>query len=400
MINKEQSLFEIIKNFPETLEVFELFWFKQIVDEKKLNTIWKNITLEQATAMKSINLVDFIDRLEEKIEELRIEKEEKNKLTLVWLLPCPVKHPLLDALNTFMIDYKKKTGLDIVYDLKPATEWAAWIEKNIKSSKCLDDIPDIFISAWFETFFDKNTIGQFRKQWDLMKIEKYKTINSSFNWIKISDPKSNYQLLWVVPAIFMIDKNVIWDIEPPKTREDLLDKRFENKISIPVWDFEIFNVLLLNIFKLFWNDWIKKLSRNVVIALHPVEWVKQKSKIKPAVTIMPYFFTKMVWPNSSMQPYWPDDGAIISPIYLLWKQSKKDIIKPVTDFFMQDSTSEIMMQKGAFPTLNPKLDNKLEKWRKFLWLWWDYIEENNLTILINKCVKIYEIYQIKKSINK
>jgi len=28
---------------------------------------------------------------------------------------------------------------------------------------------------------------------------------------------------------------------------------------------------------------------------------------------------------------------------------------------MQDSTSEIMMQKGAFPTLNPKLDNKLEK---------------------------------------
>jgi len=33
--------------------------------------------------MKSINLVDFIDRLEEKIEELRIEKEEKNKLTLV-----------------------------------------------------------------------------------------------------------------------------------------------------------------------------------------------------------------------------------------------------------------------------------------------------------------------------
>jgi len=37
-------------------------------------------------------------------------------------LPCPVKHPLLDALNTFMIDYKKKTGLDIVYDLKPATE--------------------------------------------------------------------------------------------------------------------------------------------------------------------------------------------------------------------------------------------------------------------------------------
>ena len=233
-----------------------------------------------------------------------------------------------------------------------------------------------------------------------MEIKNYEKINSSFDWIQISDPKWNYQILSVVPAIFMVDKNEIGDIRPPTWREDLLDSRFEKKISIPVWDFEMFNVLLLNIYKLYWNEWIKKLSKNLLVSLHPVEWIKQKSAKKPAVTVMPYFFTKMVWPNSSLQPVWPSEWAIISPVYLLWKESKKEVIKPIIDFFMSDENSEIMMQKWAFPTLNPHLDNKLEKDRKFIWLWWDYIEENNLTSLINKLVKLFEMYEIKKKFNK
>ena len=64
--------------------------------------------------------------------------------------------------------------------------------------------------------------------------------------------------------------------------------------------------------------------------MHPAEMVKShRKKEKPTVTIMPYFFTKMISGNGPMFPVWPKDGAIISPIFLLAKESKKDKIKPL-----------------------------------------------------------------------
>ena len=36
----------------------------------------------------------------------------------------------------------------------------------------------------------------------------------------------------------------------------------------------------------------------------------------PTVTIMPYFFTKMIKADGPMVPVWPNDGAAISPIFM------------------------------------------------------------------------------------
>lgn len=47
----------------------------------------------------------------------------------------------------------------------------------------------------------------------------------------------------------------------------------------------------------------------------------------PTVTIMPYFFTKMIKADGPMVPVWPNDGAAISPIFMLTKKDKAEKIK-------------------------------------------------------------------------
>ncbi len=90
-----------------------------------------------------------------------------------------------------------------------------------------------------------------------------------------------------------------------------------------------------------------------------------------------------------MQAIWPEDGAIISPIFLLSKKSKKDILKPFVDFFASKEVGEILSHNGRFPSTNPEVDNSISEDKRFMWLGWDYIKENDIGKLIEECERIF-----------
>ena len=104
---------------------------------------------------------------------------------------------------------------------------------------------------------------------------------------------------------------------------------------------------------------------------------------------MPYFFTKMITGKGPMVPIWPEDGAIISPIFLLSKADKEEKVKPLVDFFASKEVGEILSNNGKFPSTNPQVDNELSEDQKFMWLGWDYINNNDIGSLITKCEKLF-----------
>jgi len=104
---------------------------------------------------------------------------------------------------------------------------------------------------------------------------------------------------------------------------------------------------------------------------------------------MPYFFTKMIKQGGVMEAVWPEDGAIISPIFMLTKRNRLEKIQPVIDFFASEAVGEILSHQGLFPSINPNVDNRLPKENKFMWLGWDFINSNNIGGLIKKCEAIF-----------
>ena len=124
--------------------------------------------------------------------------------------------------------------------------------------------------------------------------------------------------------------------------------------------------------------------------MHPAEMVKShRKKEKPTVTIMPYFFSKMVSGNGPMFPIWPRDGAIISPIFLLAKNSNKEKIQPFVDFFASKEIGEIFVEKGGLPSTNPQVENNLTEDQKFMWIGWDYVNNHDIGELIKKTEEIF-----------
>ena len=120
--------------------------------------------------------------------------------------------------------------------------------------------------------------------------------------------------------------------------------------------------------------------------LHPAEMVKSRRKNNsstPTVSIIPYFFTKMIDENSQVA-VWPKDGAIISPIFMIAKKEKKKSLQAIVDFFMSPQIGNIFSANGKFPSTNKEVDNHLEENQKFKWIGWEFIEKHDMGSLLKE----------------
>lgn len=398
----EDTLLTIVEKYPETESVFTSNGFPQMDDKAKREVFAKTITLRTALTLKQIDfetfsnlLVDAIERDNKNVDVSLVNNSissDEKAIKVVGALPCPVRIPLMEKFNSFTKEYKAEYGIEVESELKAASMGVDWIEKHVKEVIDPAHLPDIFISAGFDMFFDLEMFGKFKDQGvfaDLTSITEY---NKIFADNQLKDPKSHFSLLGVVPAVFLINTKELGDRELPKSWTDIMKPEFEKKVSLPVGDFDLFNGILLNIFKKYGDEGVAKLGRSLLESLHPSQMVKSDKKRdnKPIVTIMPYFFTKMVKENSTMKAVWPEDGAIISPIFMLTKSDSKSNLQPVIDFLASKEVGETLAHSGLFPSVHPDVDNRIDAKNKFMWLGWDYIYSQDISASIKHCEDLFQ----------
>lgn len=399
----KDKVFDITEKYPETIDIFVANGFDQLANEKMRKIMGKTISMEMACMTKKVNVDLFEERLVEAIEQNRESADsalaESKKVTggdlkIDGLLPCPVRIPLLEGFNTWMDENRDKFDFTVDYELKSANMGVDWIKEKIESDNP-DSLADLFISAGFDLFFDKNMMGKFKARGVFEDSSGLDKLNKDFDNedIDLKDPNKQYSIIGVVPAVFMVNTEELNGREIPETWEDLLKPEFEDSVSLPMRDFDLFNAILLNIYKNYGEEGVSSLGRTLLRSMHPAEMLKahtKKSSSKiPTITIMPYFFTKMVKSDSPLKPVWPEDGAVLSPIFLLAKKENKEQTKPFVDFFFSKEVGEILSSNGHFPSTHPEVDNGLDENQKFMWLGWDYINNNDIGNLIKECEKTF-----------
>ena len=398
-LNKDMTIKEILDSWPETLDVFIANGFDNFRDEKQRNAVAGFLKLDRAVQTKKYDLDNFLGLLQTKIDEstnladitMKKTTKEKSEVTVSGLLPCPVRLPLLEGFDAFIEDFSQKSGIDVSYKLEAASVGADWIEENIQGITDVNELPDLFVSAGFETFFDQQTIGRFKDQGTFKDITANE-VNSAFSTINIKDPKGDYSIIAAVPAVFMINHEVRGDLPIPKTWSDLLKPEFEQQVALPVGDFDLFNAILLALHKEHGEEGIKALGRCMLKSMHPSQMISNAKRVaeeKPYITIMPYFFTKMVRMVTSLEIIWPEDGAIISPIFMLTKQASMEKVKPIAEYLASPAVGEILAQKGLFPSLHPEVDNLLDFDHPWKWIGWEYIYEHDIGALIRETNSIF-----------
>lgn len=394
--DENKKIIDILNKYPETIEFFINKGFDKLKNEKDKETLGK-LSLNLILKSKGISVEGFSQMLDDFIELSRnsadITLNEKTKRTkgvkVVGLLPCPVRVPLLEQFDAFV----EKHETDIQYDLKAASHGLEWLKGTVRNVEDYNELADIYLSAGFDLFFDEKLMGKFKKAGVFKSGVKYDKFNSDFenDYMSLKDPSGDYSILAVVPAVFLVNTQELNGREIPKTWADLLKPEFEKSVSLPVSDFDLFNAILLNIYKLYGDEGVKKLGKSLIQSLHPAQMVKSDRLTvnRPTVTIMPYFFTRMTKEGGAMVPVWPEDGAIISPVFMLTKAEKLKEMEPLIDFLSSKAVGEILSHKGFFPSVNPEVENLTPRDKKYLWIGWDYIYNNNLQEQMHHCEELF-----------
>ena len=399
-IQKDMTIKELLEQHPETLEVLVANGFENLKDPKVLAGVGGFLKLERAALTKNYDLDNFLGLLQQKVDEkhdqvdvtMKQTQQEQSEITISGLLPCPVRLPLLEGFDRFIEQYTKQSGVTVSYKFEAASLGSAWMDEHIQTATAPDQLPDIFVSAGFETFFDPATIGRFKDQGVFADLTG-NAINRSFEGLELKDPKGHYGLISVVPSAFMVNHDELGDLPVPRTWADILKPEFEQKVALPVGDFDLFNAILLTIHKMYGDEGVRKLGRCMLKSMHPAQMIKNAQRVaeeKPPVTIIPYFFSRMAGMVKSLEIVWPEDGAIISPIFMLAKADKQDKLQPIADFLCSKEVGEILTNRGLFPALNPAVENQLPEQHPWQWVGWDYLYSHDIAAQIRYTVGLFE----------
>lgn len=387
-----QTLYEITERWPATVPVFTSNGFSRMEDPQLREQFGRSLSLETALRVKQLDPEQFLSLLESAAGQNGAgvpPSSASERLQVTGLLPCPVRLPLLDRFNGFLEQHPE---LQLEYQLQAASMGVQWIEEHLSGALSFDDWPDLFLSAGFEMFFDKKMIGEFRARGCFRDLSGWTRGNSSFAGVDLADPQGQYSVIAAVPAVFLVNRDELGSASAPACWSDLFQPALRGRVSLPVGDFDLFNAILLNIYKTYGEDGLTGLAHAMSEGMHPAEMVKsdRRQQNRPAVTIMPYFFSRMVREGGPLELVWPSDGAILSPIFLLAKTDKAARLQPVVDFFTSREVGEVLAHDGLFPSLHPQVDNRLPQHARFLWPGWEYLAAHDISAVIAHCVARFE----------
>ncbi len=404
------TLFAITDQHPETIDVFVANGYEHMAVEEKRQAQGKMVTLAQAVQMKGKDLDAFTRLLENAIAENRKQTDvtmdgaepesqifpTEGDIRVAGLLPCPVRIPLLEAFDKLSSEISAASGKTIGMRLAAASVGADALEAGMRAITDERDLPDLFLSAGFEAFFDSRNMARFKNK-GVFTDRSWDRHNALFDGIELKDPDGHYALLAVVPAVFLVDKTQLAEGEEvPRTWKDILGPRFERKVAMPVGDFDLFNGILLTVNKYFGAEGVQAIGRNLLEGMHPSQAAGRfapKGDKGPLVSVIPYFFSRMAQFNPDAEIVWPEDGAIISPIFMLLKSDAPQEAEQLADFFASREVGEILAHKGLFPSCHPEVVNQVPDFgthqAPFMWLGWDYIRDHDLGQLIPEVNEIF-----------
>ena len=366
-INSNDTIYNLTEKYPEIIEVLVAYGFDKLKNPIMRNTIGKTMTLKTICETRKVDLNEVLNEID-KI----IYVNSENRITVKGILPCPIRIPLIDKIDNFI----NTNNLSVDYTLPAASTGLDWL---ISETKDRDNLADIYLSAGFSLFFDRDKIGKFANE-GLFKREEY-SYNSDFK--SFSDPNNIYTILGVVPAIFMVDTTLLNGRTMPTKWSDLLTGEFDGEIAVPMKDLDLFNALLLGLYTSYGKEAVIKLGKAVTKNMHPAEMVKNASTNKtPLISVTPYFFATMLKEGGKLQAVWPTDGAIASPIFLISKNETYEKYKVFLDFLKSEEIGKVLSANGKFPSTVVGVDNNLGEDKKFIFSGFDFINNNDVASLL------------------
>ncbi len=403
-IHKDVTLYELTESYPETIQILVDAGFRRLADPALRERFGSSITIEAAAHARGLAPEELLSRLEDALSdpsdapagETSSDKRAGKPIKVMGLVPCPIRVPMTNVLDAFTENFTAETGIAVDYNLQAAYTGTDWMEENIPADPAPADVPEIFLSAGFRLFFTDPRFLSLRRNDVFSDRTGWKGHNGFGTSNDLADPEGRFSVIGVVPAVFMVNRNLLGSRPIPRTWREILTPEFENSLALPVGDFDLFDALLLGVHKNFGDEGIRRLGRNMFQQMHPSQMVAGAKTATPgggqegpAITVMPYFFTRTITEDSPLIPIWPEDGALAAPILLI-TQGNRPEIDPLVREIAGLPMSRVMSRLGLFPSTHPENDDFDAEEHPLQWPGWDLLLSPELPSLLKETTALFQ----------
>ncbi|MFW5695970.1 MAG: ABC transporter substrate-binding protein [Alkalispirochaeta sp.] len=418
-IDESTTLYDLTEAYPRAISILVAAGFRRMDDPALRRQFGSSITIEAAALARGYDPAEFLTDLRAKLSSPQETRERGpagrepgaagTPVRIMGLVPCPIRVPMTQVMESASQSFTADTGIDVEFDLQAAYTGTEWMEENLGAHPTAQDLPEVFLSAGFRLFFTDDRFRRLRREGAFRDRTGWDQMNGFARANDLQDPERRFSVVGVVPAVFMVNRTLLGDRKVPQSWAEVLTPEYENSLALPVGDFDLFDALLLGVHRSFGMAGVEQLARNMFQQMHPAQMVAGAGGAagasdagsssgaggpsgpgrQPLITIMPYFFTRTITESSPLIPVWPEDGALAAPILLVTRSDRPEI-QPLIDTIAGESMSRVLSKLGLFPSTHPDNDDFSPEEHPLQWPGWDQLLSDDLPVTLQRTTETFE----------
>ncbi len=403
-IKPEMRISDVFEQYPEVMPIFKAYGMGKFEDPEILNILGPLLKLKSVLKTNRIDINRFVALLNKSIDDMQTSRDDsltetisiQKDLTMIGLMPCGLKMPFSRTFEQFAEHYANTHHLRFKYLIEGNVNLELSYYAYIDSIDDIDELPDIIVTSDINSFFHKHFVDRFIKPGYFVDVADDEP-NADFADIGYSDPDRHYTMLSANLLIMVVDHIQIGDRPFPRRWSDLLKPEYENSVAMRGQEEFFCNAVLLPFYQEHGIEGVKKMGRSVVAGMHPAEMVKHVGRGKagaPAIYIMPYFFAQKIQRTEKTTLIWPEDGAIVSPVLMMVKQSKMEAVKDITSFISGPMLGQVCAD-AYFPSVHPEVRNHLKENQRMKWIGWEFLKNHDIGAIKDKIEAVFRTEYLK-----
>lgn len=375
LIQAYHSLSEIVEEYPQTLEVLAANGFTAASQEALYAAHGADTLLNHAVKSMNLDKDMLLGLLREKAAGNSSGPEHlpAGELDFLGTTLCSLRNMFRHSFDDWMSRHRQATG-ELLRCYIPDSCGSGNLYKDVCQAASIEDFPAMVTSCGFGDYFRPDFMERVVNPGGFQAVHS-KPLHPAFPPEEFLDPAGQYTLHGVYPYVLLADLPRLGNRPLPKRWSDLLDPVYRNDIISVGNSNKVAELLLLTIYKDHGEEGLRLLAPNIKDGWHGSRMARtagSRNEDGAALYYIPWNFAKYCPHTEQTAIIWPEDGAIVNPLFMLVQTAKRERVQPIIDFVL----SKELGQKSAnayCPVLHPQVDNGLPEGARFKWLGWQFI---------------------------
>jgi ABC-type Fe3+ transport system substrate-binding protein len=329
----------------------------------------------------------------------KIPDSMRDKLDFLGQVHCPIKDRFSKTWEKFEARYNAAHETKI-RGAVPMGGCGADIYYNISTVTAREQFPPVVTDTGYQEFFTGNFLSSPEKPGWFGSPGRDDPAHPLFRDISLKDPLGVFHIFGSMPHVILVNHRRLGGRAVPRRVADLTSGEYAGSLGTGFAEDDITELLLLEIWKEQGAAGIRALAGNIGFAGRPQDLASDAVANRDGccVYFMSWFFAHAVPRRDYLEIIWPEDGAVLNPLYALFRKGETDRENEVREAcasFLFGPELGRSLADGWFVHVHPGIHYDLPADAKFRWVGWDYILEKPVVSRVQEIEEVY--YAVRNS---